>query len=274
MDAITGCLMARLRPSILILSVVPFLLLLGFAFSLGDCAALPQRETISPLAGLLPGTNKEANSFLTAAWLAMGKNDLHTGLMRAESAIKLDPNLGQAYLVKGVCLFELDHAHEAIDALKHGLAILPDNGKDVYARIASEPAYSRHVLASALETEGRSAESLAVLLQADKFYPNSCLIGGDLGDYYRSRHQDALAIKYYSQSVASGFGTARESRAHLYLQSGKADLALADADLLIKKDPDNLRYYMLRSKIYKKMGKATLAERDLLKANNGSLEQF
>jgi tetratricopeptide (TPR) repeat protein len=234
----------------------------------------PATAESNSLAGLAPGNNATANRYLAAAWVAVGKNNFHIGLEQSALAIKADPSLGQAYLLNGLSLYELDRAPESIAPLKRGIKLLPDEGRSVMARPASEPAYSRHLLAVALTNTGRPDEALSVLKTALAIFPKSPLINTDLGDYYLHAREENIALTYYAKGAEYGFNSARERRSNIYLKLGKYVLALADANKLLQSEPNHTRYLMLRSNIYRKMGNIKMADLDEATVKNQSLSEF
>ena len=162
------------------------------------------------------------------------------------------------FLNRGKCLVMLNRPQEAVPDLTRSLELEPKSAETYYFR------------AVANEKTGHPEQALADYGKAIDLNPKyvEALVNRGILLYEARRFDDAAAD--YSAALAAAPLQVQPmilvNRANAYLQTGKLDAALADANAAIELNPQYARGYHTRGAVYLKRGDMVEAQADLARA--------
>lgn len=183
-----------------------------------------------------------------------------------DRAIEQDPQSGEAYFSKGLLLLNLKQPTEAEQAIRAGLAQLPD------------AAIGHYHLGRVLLEEGKTDEAIASFERAASVNPTFEPAYLALGSIYESRHERDRAVavlKKYLQNVNPRNRDIRHQLVRLYLDAKDYQSAKKELEDLLTDDPSDLDAQLRIALIYgeqKEYAKAIDLLTQILKARPAELK--
>lgn len=162
-------------------------------------------------------------------WSATPEQDLVEVDQLIDRALKLDPDVHQAYLARGVSLRSQRHYEEAIAALKKALEIAP-NHADAYAMISITYVFAGH------PEEGLSAIENAMV--RDPNHPFYYLYDKAMALFHLDRFEEAVAPLLLALQKNPDFLPARLLLASTYAHLGRLDDAGWEYQEVLARKPD------------------------------------
>ncbi|MGA8139424.1 MAG: tetratricopeptide repeat protein [Desulfobaccales bacterium] len=219
------------------------------------------------LAGLLLGTVLAANQpeavpgAFAEGVAALNRNDPAAAIDKFTEALKLDPNLAEAYLNRGVAHLRLDQPVEAVADFDKVLELDPTSSEALYNRAL---AYSRSRVYD---------KALADYTQALKFAPGDWQILYNRGNTYLDLGKAKEALADYDRALQVHPKTPEilYNRGLAHLRLGQAEKALQDADTVQGLDAGFARTQVLRAQALEKLDdkyEAMAAYRQFLKSGD------
>jgi tetratricopeptide (TPR) repeat protein len=181
---------------------------------------------------------KTTGTFLDRGILFASRRDYELAIMDFTAAIKLEPNLAAAYMLRG----------RALTASVLDVSEIKDNfsGIEVFSTGGRVSAEQKKVLEL----------SLADYTQAMKFDQNNAVLYKERGDVYDGMGESDKAIADFNQALRlnPNYAVVYRDRAMVYSHKGEHDKAIADTSQAIKLEPDNANWYNARGTAYSYKG--------------------
>ena len=212
------------------------------------------------IAKVVDGIDKETGS---QAWFSIGylsqehrKNDLETAIDAYDEAIRLKPDLAEAYNNRGIAKRSLGRHEEALADYDEAIRLKSDNAEAYYNRGVAKNNLGWHEEALADYDE-------AVRLKPDyaKAYNNRGVAKNNLG-----RHEEALADYDEAIRLKSDNAEAYNNRGNAKNNLGRHEEALADYDEAIRLKSDYAEAYNNRGNANNDLGRHEEALADYDKA--------
>jgi tetratricopeptide (TPR) repeat protein len=183
-------------------------------------------------------------------------NDSQQAIADYDSAIKLKPDLAEAYNDRGTAYAHRDNYHLALAdydkaiELKPGYAMAYYNCGIIYAH------------------KGEYARAIADYNRAIELKPDYAETYNNRGSAYRNKGEHDLAIADYDNAIElrPDLAEAYYNRGNTYLNKGKFDLAIIDYDQAIELKLDWPQVYNNRGNAYRNKGEYDLAIADYNRA--------
>ncbi|HEX7737794.1 MAG TPA: serine/threonine-protein kinase [Ktedonobacteraceae bacterium] len=240
--------------------------------------------TMKPLIAKSPTVPPAPPVLTKEQWLESGDNHARTrhyldALMAYDRALRLDPNLAEAYGHKGQVLYELRRFEDALSACEKALRLNPvdfaiieckadvlvalgrhEDAIDVYEQaihLAPTDARGYYGKAAALEALGQRNEALVVLDRAIELAPN------DTRGYYSKadilealdRREAALAVLDQAIRLAPNDLHGYRTKALLLEALERNEEALSAREQIIRLDPTDAYNYYYKSSLLEKLAR-------------------
>lgn len=237
-----------------------------------------------------------SNDYLAYAAELKNKRDFESSALAATQALKLAPNSGEAFLMRGTAMYystESLGGDEALHDVQMAAKLMPENGeahrllgsmyaaKKEFARAADEFSLAmkfKHVSgdrdlyrhrAAALHAIGRDEEALKDLDMFISLKPGSTMGYRLKAAALRGMHRDKDALECYDQAMrfskdkdVDALLDLKKERGLLRSSFGRLKEAEEDFSSVIGTDPDDQDAFKMRGDVYCKMGKYDEAIRD------------
>jgi tetratricopeptide (TPR) repeat protein len=161
-------------------------------------------------------------------------------------AIEDDPKHARAHFNLGVCFHDQGKLEDA--AAEYGIVL----------RLSPEDARSLVSLASIRLEENKNDEALALLGRAAEADPHSGFPKSAAGTYYERKGDLEVALRAYRDSVAlePGHAAGHAGIARILLRRDETDGAIAELDLALGAEPDDVSVLLLSAEAREKKGDA------------------
>jgi tetratricopeptide (TPR) repeat protein len=213
------------------------------------------------MAGFTP-PEKSFDAHLRKAYRLKDTAHYHEAIQSADSALALEPQATQPYVLRAYCYYSLGNYSKAIE--------------DCNLALQLDPAQDYPYLIRAF---ARSQQDVFSEKQASLFHPDSIYQPGyttRLEARYRVEYTDAgIRIYDYAQAIAdldqaldlnAGCMACRHTRARLNKALGRYDAALSDLNRMIGEEAEHASYYVERALLHQARGEYREAYHDLTTA--------
>jgi tetratricopeptide (TPR) repeat protein len=192
---------------------------------------------------------------------ALNQGDTNLSLEKFNAALKLDPEMPEAYINRGIALMRLQQYVEAVADFDKAAKLAPKSAEVFYNR------------ARAYSLSGLYDKAVADYTHALKYAPKDWQIFYNRGNAYLDQNLVKEALADYSQALKLHPQSPEilHNRGLAYLNLGQADKALEDADAVLKLNGNFARAQFVRAQALEKLGKkfdAMVAYREFLKTGN------
>jgi len=225
-------------------------------------------------------TPKTAGTFLDRGIMFAMRGEYDKAILDFDEAIRIDPNLTAAYMLRGRALFASTVEVIGVDNDFSGVTNIHAEGRltveqtntinraieDFSQAIRLDPnntnAYGER--AGAFSTIGEYARAIADFDQAIRLSPNNTGVLNNRGVTYKTMGNLDLAIADYNEAIrldpnyASAFG----NRGNAYYDMGNLDLAIADFTQAIRLEPNYAVAFVNCGNIHDEKGNYDLAIAD------------
>jgi tetratricopeptide (TPR) repeat protein len=211
-----------------------------------------------------PALSGDRDYYFNQALSLVYNHHLHDALPLLNRVIVIDPNFADAYYQRGNLYLELEDREKAKEDLDKAIK-LNSARTDVRADVRAD-AYEKR--ARLFYEEGKKTEAMRDVDVAIKLNPK----GGEL---YKFRFKMLLEMNQNEKALADickgielepQSSSMRENRARVYTRMGQLQKALADYNEAVKLEERGHGYdeklFAERAKVYDKLGKKDLAEKD------------
>ena len=218
----------------------------------------------------------QANALILLALAQDKLGNVDTAIANLRQLIQVQPRWAAAYLELGFILRRTGKTNDALIALQYALSLKPDLPKawlalaDLYAQMgdhqASDNAYSKHLQYSATDSQLISAASALVenripdaehsLKSYLKQYPTDVAAIRMLAEVAArlGRDIDSENLLARCMELAPSFHHARQNYALILNRLNKGEDALAQAEILLLVEPENLSYLNIKAVALNKLG--------------------
>jgi tetratricopeptide (TPR) repeat protein len=192
---------------------------------------------------------------------ALNQGNANLALEKFSAALKLDPELPEAYINRGIALRRLGQYVEAVEDLDKALKLAPKSPEAFYNR------------ALAYSLSGLYDKAVADYTQASKYTPQDWQIFYNRGNAYLDQNLVKEALADYNQALKLHPRSPEilHNRGLAHLNLGQADQALKDADAVLKLDGNFARAQFVRAQALEKLDRkydAMAAYRQFLSTGN------
>ena len=192
---------------------------------------------------------------------ALNQNNANLALEKFNEALKLDPELPEAYINRGIALRRLEQYVEAVEDFDKALKLAPKSPEAFYNRGLS---YS---------LSGVYDKALADYTRALKLAPKDWQIFYNRGNTYLDMNKVKEALADYNQALKLHPQSPEilHNRGLAYLNLGQANKALEDADAVLKLNGNFARAQFVRAQALEKLDhkyEAVAAYRVFLRTGN------
>ena len=245
------------------------------------------------LAGAGAGTSKagyDEDMVRAKEQLAVGKQrqqagDCLTAITLFKQAIENDPNLWEAYYMKGLCHYQRGEVDDAISALEQAKEQHPELAKEVdkfleklkveslggtYYEAGSQSEQANKLLDKAKEAwdAGRKDEAGSLIAGALRADPNLPSVNFAAGYFYQKHKGDLNSAEvFYQQAVAlkPDYVEALNNLGVVYLEKGYYDRAIYQFRKVIELDYKKMEAYFNLAEAQARKGEYALAAEEMVK---------
>ncbi len=218
----------------------------------------------------------QPNALILLALAQDKLGDIDAAVTHLQQLIQIQANWAAPYLELGFILRRMGKTQDALIALQSALSLKPDLPKawlalaDLYAEIgdntASDNAYSKHLQYSATDSQLISAASALVenripdaehaLKNYLKQYPTDVAAIRMLAEVAARLGRDIDSENLLARCIelAPSFHHARQNYALILNRLNKGEDALAQAEMLLQVEPENLSYLNIKAVALNKLG--------------------
>jgi tetratricopeptide (TPR) repeat protein len=192
---------------------------------------------------------------------ALNQGNAQLAQEKFTAALKLDPELPEAYINRGIALRRLGQYVEAVEDFDQALKLAPKSPEALYNR------------ALAYSLSGLYDKAVADYTHALKYAPKDWQIFYNRGNAYLDQNQMKEALADYNQALKLHPQSPEilHNRGLAYLNLGQAEEALKDADAVLKLDGNFARAQFVRAQALEKLDRkydAMAAYRQFLNTGN------
>lgn len=176
---------------------------------------------------------------------ALNQGNANLALEKFTAALKLDPELPEAYINRGIALRRLEQYVEAVEDFDQALKLAPQSPEALYNR------------GLAYSLSGLYDKALADYTQALKYAPQDWQIFYNRGNTYLDQGKSATALNDYNQALKFN-PLAPEvylNRGLAYLDLKKPEQALADANKVLELNPNFARANYVKAQALEQSGR-------------------
>jgi len=217
-------------------------------------------------------TPKTAGTFLDRGILFASRGDYEIAIADFTDALKLNPNMGTAYILRGRAWFASASNVISIGSNFSGIGTLSTDGKatsnqvhafdmaiaDFTAALKLDPNNSKTYLecGDVYTDKGDTDRGIANYNQAIKLNPNysEAYISRGIAYYIKGEYDRAIADYTQSIKLNPNESMAYNDRGNAYFIKGEYDRALTDYTQAIKLNPNYVGAYLYRAHVYYNKG--------------------
>jgi|SRR5579871_2114585 len=203
----------------------------------------------------------EESNYLDVGMMLLENHFFEGALAAAEKAIAVAPGSSAGRRLKGLVEFRLGHVKDAESTYRRALELNPSDVKAVIG------------LATAQLDVGKNAEAEATLKKAIEHQPKAAalyqaygtmLLWGE-GKENNQIEAHAIELLRKAESLDGSLPDAHYELGKLALREGNLREALQELELAVKLDPKGAKYHYSLSQVYRKLGRMTDADQEVLK---------